>query len=250
VSRPIDLPTRMTMEFVAGLLPKAGSRLIEVGCGSGELAAALGAAGHRVVGIELSTEAAAEARAAGVEVLEGDFLELDPGPCDAVLFARSLHHVSDLERALEHAGALLLPGGAVICEEFDLLHIDEATAHWFYSLRAEHLPDDELPGSDTNGALERWEIEHLHDPPLHDGEAMLEATRRRFRVEAIERVPYLYRYIAARLPADPGGLRTTERTLTDELSGIRAGRLLPVGLRWAATRAQSGSDSPRSKQRI
>ncbi|MGQ0508779.1 MAG: class I SAM-dependent methyltransferase [Myxococcaceae bacterium] len=111
-------------------------RVLEVGCGSGGLAQRLIADGMPLVAIDPSEKAIARARKRGVPAEQVDFLTFRGGPFDALLFTRSLHHISPLPDAVAHAHALLAPGGVLVCDEFAVDAIDPATAAWFYDLQA------------------------------------------------------------------------------------------------------------------
>ena len=56
--RPIDVPTRETVEFLAAHVSH-GASLLEVGCGRGEVARLLGDGGYRVVAIDAEPDAVA-----------------------------------------------------------------------------------------------------------------------------------------------------------------------------------------------
>ena len=89
------------------------SRVLDVGCGNGELALMLAQAGHRVVGIDPSEERIAEARAKAASndvqficaQLEDCYLS---SPFDAIVFVASIHHMG-MEQALERAKGCWLP---------------------------------------------------------------------------------------------------------------------------------------------
>jgi 2-polyprenyl-3-methyl-5-hydroxy-6-metoxy-1,4-benzoquinol methylase len=88
-------------------------RLLDVGCGTGALASTFAGHGWSVAGVEPSAEAAARARAAGVEIHTGT---LDDAPWqgptfDAIVFNHSLEHVPDPLASLRQAAALLRDGG-------------------------------------------------------------------------------------------------------------------------------------------
>ncbi|MGU3291822.1 class I SAM-dependent methyltransferase [Williamsia sp. M5A3_1d] len=104
-----DFPAAM-MDAVAEL----GSRVLDVGTGTGKAAAALTARGCEVVGVEPDAAMAAIARAKGVAVEDGTFEQWDPAgrQFDLVVFARSWHWV-DPEVALPRLAAMVPAGGHV-----------------------------------------------------------------------------------------------------------------------------------------
>lgn len=84
----------------------AGQRVLELGCGAGDLLAALEPS--RGVGIDLSTKAIAAARAAHptLHFIEGDgadpsVLAQAGGPFDAIVLVNVISELRDVERALE-----------------------------------------------------------------------------------------------------------------------------------------------------
>ena len=103
---------------VAALVPPDCRRVLEVGCGAGELGRALKEHGYFVAGVELVAEAAEAARRHLDQVVtadvEADGLPFSPGSFDAVIFADVLEHLIDPWRGLREAAELLVPGGCVI----------------------------------------------------------------------------------------------------------------------------------------
>lgn len=88
-------------------------RLLDVGCGAGDLAALFGRHGWEAHGIDPSAQAVEHARAAGVDAVVGT-LEATPwedGYFDAITFNHSLEHVPDPAAAVAAAARLLRPGG-------------------------------------------------------------------------------------------------------------------------------------------
>ena len=94
---------------------RASGRLLDVGCGRGDLAASWIEAGWEVVGVEPSPEAAAVATRRGAEVTVGtlDTVALEPESVDAVVFRHSLEHVTDPRLDLRRALGALRPGGRI-----------------------------------------------------------------------------------------------------------------------------------------
>jgi SAM-dependent methyltransferase len=82
-------------------------RLLDVGCGRGDLGSWFVRRGWSVVGVEPSAQACAVARARGVDTRAGTLaeVELEPDAYDVVVFRHSLEHVAspvdDLRRARE-----------------------------------------------------------------------------------------------------------------------------------------------------
>jgi SAM-dependent methyltransferase len=98
------------------LVRRPPGRLLDVGCGRGELAAWFGRRRWTVAGVEPSSEACAQAAAAGIETHCGT-LDDAPWPAttfDAITFNHSLEHIPDPEAALRQARELLAPGGLLI----------------------------------------------------------------------------------------------------------------------------------------
>lgn len=97
---------------VLDLVPR-GSRVLDVGCAEGYLAAELAKRGCSVVGIEPDERAAAVARERGINVLEFDVEEvsLDATAFDVVLFVDVLEHLREPEPVLRQA---LQAGTAIV----------------------------------------------------------------------------------------------------------------------------------------
>ena len=94
--------------------------ILDFGCGPGRDLMAFKALGHRVVGLEGSSQLAALARAnSGCEVLEQNFLELDlpPARFDGVFANAVLCHIpsQELPRVLGQLHAALKPSGVLFC---------------------------------------------------------------------------------------------------------------------------------------
>ncbi|MBA2461496.1 MAG: class I SAM-dependent methyltransferase [Actinobacteria bacterium] len=95
----------------------APQRVLEVGCGWGELAERIEREiGCGIVALDLSPRMVELARERGVDAQVGDVQELpfEEGEFDAVVAAWMLYHVPDLERGLAEIARVVRPGGAFV----------------------------------------------------------------------------------------------------------------------------------------
>jgi trans-aconitate methyltransferase len=101
------------------LAPQAGERILDLGCGSGQLTAAIAATGALVIGTDSSPEMLAEARAHFPQL---DFRQADAAdfsldtPVDAVFSNAVLHWVKDAAGVARSVRAALKPGGRFVVE--------------------------------------------------------------------------------------------------------------------------------------
>jgi SAM-dependent methyltransferase len=204
----VSAPT--VLEFVVAALPPAPARVLEVGAGSGELAADLAAAGYEVVAIDPGGEAA------NVEPVA--LLDLDERSAgfDAAVAVVSLHHVEPLEPSCEHLARLVRPGGALVIDEFDVTAFDERAARWLSVRWREHGREahDHHP-ADMAAELR----EHLH--PIA---ALRAALAPAFLLTPPRHGPYLHRWDLAPELQGP------------EEEAIAAGRIPAVGVRFTGVR--------------
>jgi SAM-dependent methyltransferase len=114
--RALHMAMRLRRPPLRELFSAAPGRLLDVGCGRGDLAAAFVRRGWDVAGVDPSAAAAEIARAQGVDAHAGtlDDAPWPPASFDAVLFHHSLEHIADPVGALRQARELLRPGGRVV----------------------------------------------------------------------------------------------------------------------------------------
>jgi len=110
-------------QFGAGLMdvlaPREGERILDVGCGTGQLTAEIASRGAQVVGLDSSTNMLGQARQnyPGQEFVLADATSFRfPEPFDAVFSNAALHWVKDAEAAVESAALALRPGGRFVAE--------------------------------------------------------------------------------------------------------------------------------------
>ena len=195
------------LAFVRAALPPAPARVLEIGAGDGELAAALRAGGHDVTAIDPAAEQGSGVEPVALLDVRGSF--------DAALAVVSLHHVEPLAESCARLAELLPPGGRLVIDELDVARLDErATAWWLAQRSAEGAADDHDAES-----LVRAMRAHIH--PLS---AVREALAPHFELGEPVPGPYLHRWHL------PTGLREPEERLIGE------GRLPATGARLVGAR--------------
>ena len=108
----------------------AGGELLDLGCGSGELARRLADAGYLVTGCDIAPEMLRQAQAAD-QAQAVRWIRLEPrwrtlpfesGGLDAVIAASSLEYVPDPSAVLRECARVLRPGGILLCTVPDVAH--------------------------------------------------------------------------------------------------------------------------------
>ncbi len=99
------------------LAPRAGERILDLGCGDGSLSAGIAARGCTVVGIDNSVAQVEAARARGLDarVADGQALTFD-GEFDGVFTNAALHWMPRQDLVLDAASRALRPGGRFVGE--------------------------------------------------------------------------------------------------------------------------------------
>ena len=105
--------------WLVSVLPAAGGRALDLGCGTGRHAVLLAERFAHVDAVDLSLPMIEIARAKrsrpNVAYRQADLLEATgSGEYDLVLSVMTLHHVPDLQAALAHIKGLLAPGGRIV----------------------------------------------------------------------------------------------------------------------------------------
>jgi ubiquinone/menaquinone biosynthesis C-methylase UbiE len=206
-------------QFLRRFLPRPPARILEVGCGDGRLARTLSRQGYQVVAIDPVAPRGKIFRRIRIEEFEDD------RPFDAVVSITALHHVANLQGALERIHRSLQRKGVLVLEEFAyerVLH--SGTAKWYFHQRQAAV----AVGLHRHGRLRQtfaawrktWTREHRD---LHGFKELSAALRQRFSRRFFEWTPYLYDYHLDE------SLKPVEEKL------IASRKILATGFRWVGT---------------
>ena len=160
------------LQFARGALPPAPARVLEVGAGGGELAAALRAGGHEVVAID----PASETDDVGAVAL----LDLDaPARASTPRWRSSRSTMSEpLRESVARLAELVRTGGTLVVDEMDVERFDERAAAWWL----EHHEDDHPP---EHAEVVENLREHIHPVALVRAELEPSVRARRHRPRAV-----------------------------------------------------------------
>jgi SAM-dependent methyltransferase len=104
-------------EILSWLAPKAGERILDLGCGDGALTEKLAASGASVLGVDTSASLLEAARARGLDVREADGHALPfDHQFDAVFSNAALHWMTQPEKVIDGIRRALKPGGRFVAE--------------------------------------------------------------------------------------------------------------------------------------
>lgn len=237
-----DVPTSDTLAFVLSCLSgESHRRILEVGCGSGELAAELQRVGHTVVALD-SDEASVEAcLRKDIHAVHTVWPEFEDAPFDAILFTRSLHHIHPLNLAIKQAVRLLRPNGVLIVEDFAYSDVSSPEIAWFTSvlkllstcgLLEESADVFAIRVLRSNGDPAVWHADHDHE--LHAASTMEDAIREHFALRSAESSPYFYRYLVPVLRMNERSQACLKCVVESERTLIRTGAIRALGRRWVA----------------
>ncbi len=127
--RPLHQINPLRLNWINGIAPLDGLRVLDVGCGGGILSDSMARQGANVLGIDLSTKAlkvaqlhALEAQTSRVQYREISVEQLaaeQPNSFDVVTCMEMLEHVPDPASVVKACAALVKPGGRVF---FSTIH--------------------------------------------------------------------------------------------------------------------------------
>jgi SAM-dependent methyltransferase len=194
-------------EFTLSHLPHAQQRVLEVGCGhEGGVAPALAAAGHEVVAIDPNAPEGPFYRQVTLEDFD------DPGPFDAVVAGRVLHHVHPLGPALDKLVGI---APLLVLDEFAWNHMDETSVDWYEGQHRLLVAAGRTPKGPPD--LGEW---HRRHEGLHPYETLRAEVDARYEERYFEWRPYFYRWL------DGTASEALEAGLID------AGAIRPIGFRY------------------
>jgi hypothetical protein len=205
------------MEFAAYVqnqLPPPPARVLEIGCGrEGGVAPVLAASGYDVLAVDPEAPEGPLYRQITLEELD------DPGPFDAVVAGRVLHHVPLLGAALDKL-ARLAP--LLVLDEFAWNHMDRPTMEWYEAQRRLLAAAGQEPKGPPD--LAEWRAKHSDVLPYEMLRAEVDA---RYDERHFEWRPYFYLWLGG--PASEGL----------EAALIGAGAIRPIGFRYAGVRRET-----------
>jgi hypothetical protein len=209
-------------EFVLSQLPQPPGRVLEVGCGrKGGVASALASAGYEVLAIDPDAPEGPLYRQVALEELD------EPGPFDAVVAGRVLHHVHPLGSALDKLAGL---APLLILDEFAWNHLDGPTVEWYEAQHRLLVAAGREPKGPPD--LAEWRARHVD---LHPYETLRAEVAERYDERHFEWRPYLYRWLQG--PAS--------EALEEGL--ISAGAIRPIGFRYAGVRRETVRSAAESR---
>jgi SAM-dependent methyltransferase len=240
----VQFETLYTYNFVQRFLPRDCRRILEVGCGTGELAARLLKDGYSVVAIDSDQGSVAAAQRLGVDARLATWPDFNGGDFDAVLFTRSLHHIHPLDKSIRHAADSVVEGGLIIVEDFAYESTDEKTLRWFSSMiRLLEATGSLTVGDDLRDKvlsktemLKAWR--ENHEDELHTAaeiDAQLEKLSRRV---TRENAAYYFRYVANALTATEKRDAILQTFAEQEETLAAEGSIIALGRRFVAAQAR------------
>lgn len=232
--------TRYTYDFVKRSLPSKCQRILEVGCGKGDLAAVLWRDGYSVVAIDVDSDSIAAAQELGVDARVATWPDFEDGRFDAVLFTRSLHHIHPLDESIRHLTDSLSERGRVIVEDFAYESVDAKTLRWFDSAVRQL---ESTPSLTTNNDLLRKVLSKTktlkawrknHENELHAAGEIKAQLEKTFGRVVSEKTAYFFRYAANAIPVTEKRNALLQAFAKEEETLYKNNSIVALGRRFVA----------------
>jgi ubiquinone/menaquinone biosynthesis C-methylase UbiE len=149
-----------TISILTQWLPSREIRILDIGCATGGLLAALRNAGYRnLLGIDPSPLCVARTREKIGEAHQASIMNLpdEIGPCDCVLLSHVLEHVRDVALAVANLPRVLREGGLAYVELPDAMRYTDYIYAPFQDFNTEHINHFSRPCLDNAMALQGFE---------------------------------------------------------------------------------------------
>jgi SAM-dependent methyltransferase len=177
----IQLEETVLLPLLAALPP---ARALDAACGTGRVTAQLAAAGHDVLGVDMTPEmlAIARARVPGARFAEGrlEQLPVEDGSFDLVVCCLALDHCPSIAQPIAELARAARPGGRVILTDIhpSMVHLGGQAAYvdedgdWAFVRAHPHIHGDYLRAFAAHGLV----VEDLVEPPPNQGWFEAQAT--------------------------------------------------------------------------
>ena len=148
---------RRAQRIIDGAKVQQGSRVLEIGCGTGLFTEMFATTGARIVAVDISPELLSKARLRNLPTDQVTFLEKRFEDCevdgqfDAIIGSSFLHHL-DVDQSIERMKVLLKRGGRISFAEPNMLNPQVYLERKFHYLKVfDYISPDEI-------AFVRWKL--------------------------------------------------------------------------------------------
>jgi hypothetical protein len=193
--------------------------------------------GYEVQAIDPDPEAVSAALKRGVPATVAEWPDFTAPSPEAIVLVRVLHHLDDIETALDRYQAALPPAGRLLVEDSAFGDMPGWARAWFETW-VERTSRAALFSTKLHPFVAA--VLHGEDPSdqecVHSVAEMESALRAHFQLQFREPAPYFYRYISESVLESPAACDLVHSMLENEKSALKENRLWPLGRRWVGVR--------------